>query len=167
MGYTILMVKWSCVFQTQRNKDRINWASINSTALVHWEYQVGLWTFQVLKKICSVKFTFYSGHNVENFCLLALGEGGWCLYFHWRICGCVLTMKEESVGWRTNIHKIIHGWFIRVIRIEEDDNFPGFEARRKICKLGKKTMSFLHDMTNQWRWHDLMATSCVDQLQYH
>ena len=51
--------------------------------------------------------------------------------------------------------------------MEEDDNFPGFEARRKICKLSIKTMSFLHDMTNQWRWHDVMATSSVDQLQYH
>ena len=89
--------KWSCVFQTQRNKDRTNWASINSTALVHWEYQVGLWTFQVLKKICSVKVTFDSGHNVENFCLLALGEGGWCLYLHWRICGCVFDYKRRRL----------------------------------------------------------------------
>ena len=163
MEYTILMVKWS---QTQRNKDRTNWALFHCTCNVE-NIKFGLWTFQVLKKICSVKVTFDSGHHVENFCLLALGEGGRCLYFHWRICGCVLTMKEKSAGWHTNIHTILHGRFIRVIRIEEDDNFPGFEARRKICKLGKKTMSFLHDMTNQWRWHDLMATSCVDQLQYH
>ena len=28
-----------------------------------------------------------------------------------------------------------------VIRMEEDDNFPGFEARRKVCKLGTKTLN--------------------------
>ena len=37
-------------------------------------------------------------------------------------------------NWYSLIYPLIYNTYLRI----EKDNFPGFEARRKICKLGRK-----------------------------